>query len=97
MRILPFTSLLVAVPATHALAAETIARAGGGIMTSVFLGICALIIVAQLVPALILFIGMAKAWVDLIQRDLVAASRSPWMAGVHEGVANDDLEEGEPE
>lgn len=45
-----------------------------GILVSVFVGVCALIVVAQLVPALMLFFGMIKALVSKRETKEIQAS-----------------------
>ena len=51
---------LVLAVISPALAADTVVYKSG-ILVSVFVGICALIVVAQLVPALMLLVGFIKA------------------------------------
>ena len=52
------TSLVIATPA---FAIDTAQTYSSGILTLVFVGFCALLIVAQLVPAVLTLIGMTKA------------------------------------
>jgi len=51
-----------------AFAEETTVVYKSGILVSIFVGICALIVVAQLVPALMLVIGFIKASVGLAHK-----------------------------
>ncbi len=55
------TIFLVLAVTCPAFAAETTVVYKSGILVSVFVGVCALIVVAQLVPALMLVMGFIKA------------------------------------
>ncbi|MEA2108813.1 MAG: hypothetical protein U9P07_05275 [Pseudomonadota bacterium] len=57
------TIFLVLAAISPAFAAESVVVYKSGILVIVFVGVCALIVVAQLVPALILFMGFIKALV----------------------------------
>ena len=57
------TIFLVLAAISPAFAAETVVVYKSGILVLVFVGVCALIVVAQLVPALILFTGYIKVLV----------------------------------
>ena len=57
--------LLLAV-ISPALAADTVVYKSG-VLVSIFVGVCALIVVAQLVPALMLLVGFIKGTVASIQ------------------------------
>jgi hypothetical protein len=50
----------VAVWATPALASNEAETMGGGLLTSLFLGFGALIVLLQLIPSLLLFVSMLK-------------------------------------
>ena len=58
-----------------AFAGETVVYKSG-ILVSVFVGICALIVVAQLVPALMLVLGFIKSSVGMAHKKDVAATES---------------------
>jgi uncharacterized membrane protein len=73
---LPLLALL-ALMATPALAVDTSVTYKSGILVLVFLGVLALIVVAQLVPALILMIGFFKAVATAITRKKVAVPEDP--------------------
>ena len=57
--LMSFTLLLVVV--SPALATDTSKTYNSGILTLLFVGFCALLIVAQLVPAVLVLFGMTKA------------------------------------
>ena len=69
------TILLVLAVINPAYAAETVVYKSG-VLVSVFVGICALIVVAQLVPALMLVLGFIKASVGLGQKKAAVATQS---------------------
>jgi len=46
-----------------------------GIFVWVFLGFCALIVVAQVVPAVLLLFGMAKGVVSVVKDELATAKK----------------------
>ena len=62
------TLYLVLAVMSPAIAAETTVVYKSGILVSVFVGVCALIVVAQLVPALMLVMGFIKATVASMYR-----------------------------
>lgn len=53
--------------AAPALAATGVREDHSGILVWAFLGLCALIVVAQLVPAMLLFAGMVKGFVEALR------------------------------
>ncbi|AAR36800.1 hypothetical protein KIP69_16795 [Geobacter sulfurreducens] len=53
---------------TSALAASGAREDNSGVLVWIFLGFCALIIVAQLAPAVLTMIGMAKGVADSVGR-----------------------------
>lgn len=46
---------------------------GSGLFVWIFLGFCALIVVAQVVPALLLMIGMVKGVVSVVKEEMAPA------------------------
>jgi hypothetical protein len=70
------TIFLVLAAISPAFAAETVVVYKSGILVIAFVGICALIVVAQLVPALILFTGFIKALVTGHGKEEVPATES---------------------
>lgn len=61
VRLLLKTLLLVVAAVTPAFAASTTKVYNSGVLVLVFLGFCALVVVAQLIPALISLWGMLKS------------------------------------
>jgi len=61
MKTIISTIFLVLATISPAFAAETVVVYKSGILVVVFVGFLALIVVAQLVPALMLFVGFIKA------------------------------------
>jgi hypothetical protein len=60
-----------------ALAANGMSEDNSGIFVWVFLGFCALIVVAQVIPAVLLMTGMVKGIVSVVKDEKVAvASKS---------------------
>ncbi len=57
---LPMSLALLSVAVTPALAVDTGKTYNSGILVLLFVGFCALIIVAQLVPAVLALLGMTK-------------------------------------
>ena len=62
------------------IAPATALAAGGrvddsGIFVWVFLGFCALIVVAQVIPAVLLMFGMAKGITSVVKEELATAKR----------------------
>ncbi len=74
MRTIMSTLFLVLVMYGPAFAEETTVVYKSGILVSVFVGICALIVVAQLVPALMLIVGFIKASVGLTHKEETPAT-----------------------
>ncbi len=68
MKTIMSTLFLVLITYVPAFAEETTVVYKSGILVSVFVGICALIVVAQLVPALMLIVGFIKASVGLTHK-----------------------------
>ena len=63
MKTIISTVFLVLAAISPVFAGDTAVVYKSGILVTVFVGICALIVVAQLVPALILFMGFIKSLV----------------------------------
>ncbi len=61
-------------PAT-AFAASGAREDSSGISVWVFLGFCALIVVAQIIPAVLLMFGMAKGIKDVVKEELATAKK----------------------
>lgn len=61
LRILVTTLALGLTAATPAFAASTTRVYSSGLLVLVFLGFCALVVVAQLIPAIISLVGMMKS------------------------------------
>jgi len=80
---------------TNVWAVEGVRQDNSGIFVWAFLSVCALIVVAQLVPALMLLLGFIKAAGTLVQKRIYASSRTPWMNGVHQGRGGIDTDEAE--
>ena len=60
-----------------AFAASGLSEDNSGIFVWVFLGFCALIVVAQIIPAVLLMTGMVKGLVSVVKNEKVgAASKS---------------------
>ena len=76
MRALITTIVGILAPVT-AFAASGAMEANSGIFVWVFLGFCAMIVVGQVVPAVLLMTGMVKGLVSVVKDEKVgAASRS---------------------
>ena len=76
MRALITTIVGILAPVT-AFAASGLSEDNSGIFVWVFLGFCALIVVAQIVPAILLMTGMVKGLVSVVKDEKVgAASKS---------------------
>ena len=73
------TILLVLAAISPAFAVDTSVVYKSGILVTIFIGVCALIVVAQLVPALVLFLGFIKALVTARSRKEVPAAESTRM------------------
>ncbi|NOY85836.1 MAG: hypothetical protein GXP52_00870 [Deltaproteobacteria bacterium] len=70
------TILLILAAISPAFAVDTSVVYKSGILVTIFIGVCALIVVAQLVPALVLFLGFIKALVTGRSRKEVPAAES---------------------
>ncbi len=76
MRALITTIVGMLAPVT-AFAASGLSEDNSGIFVWVFLGFCALIVVAQIIPALLLMTGMVKGLVSVVKDEKVGvASKS---------------------
>ncbi len=71
MRALAILSGILA-PAT-AFAASGVHEDNSGIFVWVFLGFCALIVVAQVIPAVLMMFGMAKGVASVVKDELAEA------------------------
>ena len=77
MRALITTIVGMLAPVTAFAAASGLREDNSGIFVWVFLGFCALIVVAQIVPAILLMTGMVKGLVSVVKDEKVgAASKS---------------------
>jgi hypothetical protein len=72
MRALIITIAGIIAPAT-AMAATGMREDNSGIFVWVFLGFCALIVVAQVIPAVLMMTGMIKGVVSVIKDEKVEA------------------------
>jgi hypothetical protein len=72
MRALIITIAGIIAPAT-AMAASGLSEDNSGIFVWVFLGFCALIVVAQVIPAVLLMTGMVKGAVSVMKDEKVEA------------------------
>ncbi len=73
MRALITTIIGTLAPVT-AFAASGVREDNSGIFVWVFLGFCALIVVAQVIPAILLMTGMIKGVVSVVKDEKVAAA-----------------------
>ncbi len=73
MRVLA-TILGVIAPAT-AFAAAGVREDSSGIFVWVFLGFCALIVVAQVIPAILLMFGMAKGITSVVKEEMAPVKK----------------------
>ncbi len=77
MRALITTIIGTIAPATAFAAANGLSEDNSGIFVWVFLGFCAMIVVAQVIPAVLLMTGMVKGVVSVARNEKVAvASKS---------------------
>jgi hypothetical protein len=76
MKMITSTLFLLLTVISPAFAAETTVVYKSGILVSVFVGVCALIVVAQLVPALMLVVGFVKGAVASMHRKEVSATET---------------------
>lgn len=74
MKTLISTIVLFLATISPVLAAENVIVYKSGILVSLFVGVCTLIVVAQLVPALMIFFGMIKALVSKRETTEIQAS-----------------------
>jgi len=68
------TVMGIIAPAT-AFAASGAREDSSGIFVWIFLGFCALIVVAQIIPAVLLLFGMAKGIKSVVKEDLAAVKK----------------------
>ena len=68
------TLMGIIAPAT-AFAASGVREDSSGILVWVFLGFCALIVVAQVIPAIMLMFGMAKGVVSVVKEEMASAKK----------------------
>lgn len=68
------TLMGIIAPAT-ALAASGVREDSSGIFVWVFLGFCALIVVAQVIPAVLLMFGMAKGITSVVKEEMASVKK----------------------
>jgi hypothetical protein len=61
---------------TAAFAAAGVREDSSGIFVWVFLGFCALIVIAQVIPALMLMFGMAKGISTVVKEEMAQVKKS---------------------
>jgi len=76
-RALYLTAIATAAPVATALAATGTRQDTSGIFVWAFFGFCALIVAAQVVPAILMAIGAAKGAVEGIREKRTEAARLP--------------------
>jgi hypothetical protein len=76
MRALITTIIGTIAPATAFAAANGLSEDNSGIFVWVFLGFCALIVVAQVIPAVLLMTGMVKGVVSVARNEKLAVVAS---------------------
>lgn len=64
----------IAAPAT-AFAASGVREDSSGVFVWIFLGFCALIVVAQVIPALLLMFGMAKGITSVVKEEMAVVKK----------------------
>lgn len=74
MRALITTIVGTLAPVTAFAAASGLREDNSGIFVWVFLGFCALIVVAQVIPAILLMTGMVKGVVSVVRDEKVAVT-----------------------
>ncbi|MEI6206557.1 MAG: hypothetical protein WCP20_11925 [Desulfuromonadales bacterium] len=74
MRALISTIIGTIAPATAFAAANGLSEDNSGIFVWVFLGFCALIVVAQVIPAVLLMTGMVKGIVSVAKDEMATAT-----------------------
>ncbi len=72
-RIILTTLALSLAAATPAFAASTTRVYSSGVLVLVFLGFCALVVIAQLIPAITTLVGMIKGYAENRNRETAAA------------------------
>lgn len=73
MRVL--TTLMGIIAPATAFAAAGAREDNSGIFVWIFLGFCALIVVAQVIPALMLMFGMAKGITQVVKEEMAPAKK----------------------
>ena len=68
------STIIAALAPVSAFAATSAREDSSGIFVWVFLGFCALIVVAQVIPAVLLMTGMVKGIVSVVNDEKVEAS-----------------------
>lgn len=76
MRTVISAMALVFLSISPALAVDTAKTYSSGVLVSIFLGFCALIVIAQAVPALMLLLGAIKAFATRKAREEIPATES---------------------
>jgi hypothetical protein len=69
------TLMGIIAPATAMAAASGVREDSSGIFVWVFLGFCALIVVAQVIPAVLLMFGMAKGITSVVKEEMATAKK----------------------
>ena len=73
MRVL--TTLMGIIAPVTAFAASGAREDNSGVFVWVFLGFCALIVVAQIIPAIMLMFGMAKGITSVVKEELATVKK----------------------
>ncbi|MEI6208918.1 MAG: hypothetical protein WCP20_19245 [Desulfuromonadales bacterium] len=76
MRALISTIIGTIAPATAFAAANGLSEDSSGIFVWVFLGFCAMIVVGQVIPAVLLLTGMVKGIVSVAKDEMAPAASS---------------------
>ncbi len=74
MRALITTIVGTLAPASAFAATSNLSADNSGIFVWVFLGFCALIVVAQVIPAVLLLTGMVKGAVSVVREEMAPAT-----------------------
>ncbi|MDD2367144.1 MAG: hypothetical protein PHN84_13360 [Desulfuromonadaceae bacterium] len=69
------TMLTGVIAPVTAFAASGVREDSSGIFVWVFLGFCALIVVAQIIPAVMLMFGMAKGITSVVKEELAVTNK----------------------
>jgi hypothetical protein len=69
-------TLLGTIAPTAAFAAAGVREDSSGIFVWVFLGFCALIVIAQVIPAIMLMFGMAKGISTVVKEEMAQVKKS---------------------